>query len=109
MSSFGFEETIAQLEAAQRAPAPPKPKYSEGSETDHLLSPEKMGELKANSAAQCASITVQKVNVPTPSPKFAFILDHVFSSEECQALIEATENLGYGIALLNVGVGVQQH
>eukprot|EP00092_Neocalanus_flemingeri_P010558 GFUD01011374.1.p1 GENE.GFUD01011374.1~~GFUD01011374.1.p1 ORF type:complete len:247 (+),score=49.68 GFUD01011374.1:116-856(+) len=39
--------------------------------------------------------------------KLAFVLDHVLSEEECEALIEETSEKGYEPALLNVGGGAQ--
>lgn len=55
--------------------------------------------------------TVTRVKLPQCyGDKFAVIIDHVLTKEECDALIEMTENtdgLGYGTALLNVGGGRQ--
>jgi predicted 2-oxoglutarate/Fe(II)-dependent dioxygenase YbiX len=38
----------------------------------------------------------------------AFILQNVYTEAECNALIAATEKLGYAAALVNVGAGRQQ-
>lgn len=37
------------------------------------------------------------------SKKFAIVLHHVFSAEECTAMIEDTESIGYSAALVNMG------
>jgi len=40
--------------------------------------------------------------------KVAFTLDNVFTPDECKALVNATESVGYGVALVNVGLGRQK-
>ena len=65
--------------------------------------------MRSNTAERVCKIVRTALSPPTSSPKLAFLLDGVFSEEECQRLIEATERLGYGIALLNTGPGMQEH
>jgi hypothetical protein len=45
------------------------------------------------------------VRVPGSENKLAFVLDNVFSEEECKELIDLAEKKGFDKALLNVGNG----
>ncbi|XP_078582749.1 uncharacterized protein LOC144865702 [Branchiostoma floridae x Branchiostoma japonicum] len=49
------------------------------------------------------------INLPGDfqNEKLAFIVDNVFSKEECEELIRQTEEQGYEVAMLNVGGGRQ--
>ena len=41
--------------------------------------------------------------------QLAFVLDNVFTPEECKLMIQETEALGYSPALINVGGGKQMY
>ena len=85
------------------------PKYSLESETSHVLSPEVMAAFERNTAEQIKRIKGTALTPPTLTPKLCLLLDNVLSEEECQQLIDASERLGYGVAMLNVGMGRQEH
>ena len=52
-------------------------------------------------------ITQTHLNIPWCADKLAFVLDNVYTEEECNNLIELTEKTGYETALVNVGGGRQ--
>ena len=53
------------------------------------------------------AITVQLLDLPWASGKFAAVLDNVFSAEECEALVARGEAAGFDAALVNVGGGLE--
>ena len=54
-----------------------------------------------------SKIVRSDLKVPGGNQKLAFLLDIVFSKEECEELIQISEEKGYEKALLNFGGGKQ--
>lgn len=55
------------------------------------------------------SVTTTQCEVPSTHPpegKVAFVIEHAFSKQECDAMIRETEALGYVEALVRGGLGV---
>jgi hypothetical protein len=50
---------------------------------------------------------IERVDLPLPGKKLAYVLYNVFTPEECQALIDFSEKRGYAAALINIGGGKQ--
>ncbi len=55
----------------------------------------------ANSNPQ-PKVTKRDISLPF-SEKLIFVLDNVFTPEECEEYIKKTEKMGYEAALVNVG------
>ena len=53
----------------------------------------------------CDNIIKTNIEIPKAASKLCFILDNVFTKEECDEWIRISEEKGYEKALLNVGMG----
>lgn len=84
-------------------------KYSHTSESDHILPVARIAEMAKENEKRKAEIVATRLDPPSPRPTLALTLENVFTEEECNELIAATEALGYGVALVNTGMARQEH
>ena len=54
-------------------------------------------------ASQRPQIVKRELKMSNPTNKLVFVLDNVFTPEECDDYIKKTESMGYVQALVNVG------
>ena len=54
-------------------------------------------------ASQRPQIVKRELKMSNPTNKLIFVLDNVFTPEECDDYIKKTESMGYVQALVNVG------
>ena len=58
---------------------------------------------RSKMASDRPQIVKREVKLKTSTSKLIFILDNVFTPEECEEYIKKTEKMGYEQALVNVG------
>ena len=58
---------------------------------------------RSEMASQRPQIVKRELKMNNPTNKLIFVLDNVFTPEECDDYIKKTEKMGYVQALVNVG------
>ena len=62
-----------------------------------------VGFFRSEMASQRPQIVKRELKMSNPTNKLIFVLDNVFTPEECDDYIKKTESMGYVQALVNVG------